>query len=361
MCPNDWTYTPTHTYLYNIYVFCVYIYIYPLDIFIYIYSFQYLSTCCLGPHFCDWRSSGYNSTAEALRHLPCKGCSRWTYRWMESCNYFINKWWNTNCKHTVTHAHTFLYAIYHILFQIYVFHIFIHRYTAYTSFFIIRIPIFAWRHIIRVDVFFGPVRDSFDSWPWIPSIQKMVWSSYRRCSIVVFHSDVDLCACPPWQVRGEYQFFTFESYDLCISSFVTTFQCENTREGALSCAFRLELVVEHFHQEYFFNVQVRLCSGHPEVEGRLGQKDFKIPDVEGTTMVYHRCVSNLQNTTGFPTRRSRSSGPTLKMNDNLFGMSRLCWKIFDQMIMVGFWMLEKIQPDLICQVGRMAGYSDFSA
>ena len=154
----------------------------------------------------------------------------------------------------------------------------------------------------------------------IPSVQ--LWCDHR-CSIVVFHSDVDLCACPPWQVRGEYQFFTFESYDLCISSFVTTFQCENTREAAMSC----ELVVDHFHQEYFFNAQVRLCSGHPEVAGRLGQMDFKIPDAEGTTKVYNRCVSNLSKIPLQPTRTYLLRANTLWMT--LFGMSRLCWKIFD--------------------------------
>lgn len=244
------------------------------------------------------------------------------------------------------HIHSYiLYIIFYFRYMffiyIYISIIYIIFHYTYTYFCI---------YVIYVSMFFLAQCVTHSSWPWISSDSMSVdiWLCVKQNSInygviiVVpsLNSDVDLCACPPWQVRGEYQFFTFESYDLSLSSFVTTFQCENTREGAMWCAFRLEPVVDHFHQEYFFNVQVRLCSGHPEVEGRLGQKDFRIPDVEGTTMVYNRCVSNLSKIPLQPTRTYLLGANTLRMT--LFGMSRLCWKIFDQMITVWFWMLEKI-------------------
>ena len=132
---------------------------------------------------------------------------------MESCNYFINKWWNTNCKHTVTHAHTFpiSYISYLILdVYIYIYFFFICTYLYHIHHCSLYVSIFAYTSYYTCRCFFWAqcVRSFFMT---LNSINpKMVWSSNHRCSIVVVSLRCgSLCLSTLASARLEYQFFTF--------------------------------------------------------------------------------------------------------------------------------------------------------
>ena len=247
--------TNTHTY---IYILCIYIYMHFIYIIIYIYISMYIyslfnmCTCCLGPHFCRLAKLRLQLHRRSTTTLAIQRVQSMDL----SMNGVLQLFYKQMMKYKLqTHPDTCTYISY-ILYIIFDFRcIYIYIYFSYIHIYIIYI-IFQYTYtyfciyvILYLSMFFWAqcVRSFFMT---LNSINpKMVWSSNHRCSIVVVSLRCgSLCLSTLASARLEYQFFTFESYDLSISSFVTTFQCENTREGTMSCAFRLELVVEHFHQ-----------------------------------------------------------------------------------------------------------------